>query len=57
MNKVVDKTRRSFFKEGDEASIKRATGMRYIRLKAPDKLAQDGKRRLRKLPCLQHLSL
>ena len=57
MNKVVDKTRRSFFKEGDEASIKRAPGMRYIRLKAPDKLAQDGKRRLRKLPCLQHLSL
>ena len=51
MNKVVDKTRRSLFKEGDEASIKRATGMRYIRLKAPDKLDQDGKRRLQELLC------
>ena len=51
MNKVVDDTRRSLSRKRDEALKKRVTGMRYILLKAPDKLDQDGKRRLQELPC------
>ena len=51
MNKVVDDTRRTLFPKKDEASKKQVTGMRYILLKAPDKLDKDGKRRLQELLC------